>query len=135
MKRVMLDTNTVSHFIRQHPMVVRQVLSTPMAALCISSITEAELHFGLAKRPEAKQLHLAVKEFIRRVDVLAWDSEVAMCYGRIRAEMSGQGKTLAPLDLLIAVHALSTGCVLVTNDQAFAQVTELRCEDWTVGGH
>ena len=39
MTRYMLDTNTVSHLIREHPGVVRRVLAIPMAAVCISSIT------------------------------------------------------------------------------------------------
>jgi tRNA(fMet)-specific endonuclease VapC len=34
------------------------------------------------------------------------------------------------LDLLIASHALSEGCVLVTADQAFAQVDDLSLETW-----
>ena len=134
MTRYMLDTNTVSHFIREHPAVVRRVLAVPMAAVCISSITEGELLFGLARRPEAKRLHTAVREFLRRVDVLPWDSEVAERYGTARAALERQGKTLGPLDLLIASHGLHAGAVLVTNDRAFAQVDGLRVEDWMADG-
>jgi tRNA(fMet)-specific endonuclease VapC len=115
----------------EHPAVVRRVLAVPMATACISSITKAELLFGLARRPEAKRLHTAVGEFLRRVDVLPWDSEVAERYGATRAAMERQGKTLGPLDLLIASHALRAEAVLVTNDRAFAQVDGLRVEDWT----
>ena len=131
MKRYMLDTNTVSHLIKEHPVVVRRVVDTPMASLCISSITEGELLFGLANRPDARRLHLAVREFLRRVDALPWNSEIAAQYGTVRADMVRQGKTLAPLDLLIATHALAIGAVLVTNDGAFAQVANLHVEDWT----
>jgi len=127
----MLDTNTVSrHLLREHPAVVRRVVAAPMASLCISAITEGELLFGLAKRPEAKRLHLAVREFLRRVDVLPWDSAVAERYGTLRAELHQQGRSLAPLDLLIAAHAVSADAVLVTNDRAFGQVAGLDVEDW-----
>lgn len=68
---------------------------------------------------------------MRRVDVLPWDSVIAECYGSVRADMSRQGKILAPLDLLIAAHALGVGAVLVTNDRAFSQVASLHVEDWT----
>lgn len=132
MKRYMLDTNTVSHLIKEYPGVTRRVVATPMAALCISAITEGELLFGLAKRPDAKRLRLAVQEFLRRVDVLPWDSAIAEHYGTLRADMARRGKILAPLDLLIATHALGAGAVLVTNDRAFGQVTSLHVEDWTV---
>lgn len=132
MKRYMLDTNTVSHLIREHPCVCRHVVAAPMASLCISAVTAGELLFGLAKRPDAKQLHLAVRQFLLRVDVLPWDSSVAQHYGTVRAELARQGKTLAPLDLLIATHALGVTAILVTNDQAFAQMVGLQVEDWTV---
>jgi tRNA(fMet)-specific endonuclease VapC len=132
MKRYLLDTNTVSHLIKGHPAVARRVVAVPMASLCISAITEGELLFGLAKRPDAKRLHVLVQELLRRVDVLAWDSSIAKYYGTVRADMERQGKILAPLDLLIAVHALSVGAVMVTNDQAFSQVADLFIEDWTM---
>ena len=131
MKRYMLDTNTVSHLIKSHPAVASRVLAVPMASLCISAITEGELHFGLAKRPDAKRLHLAVRELLLCLDVLPWDSAIAENYGIVRANMERQGKILAPLDLLIASHALSVGAVLVTNDGAFHQVSGLPIEDWT----
>ena len=130
MTRYMLDTNTVSYLIKGHPAVSRRVVNVPMASLCISSITEGELLFGLAKRPDAKQLHTVVREFLLRVDVLPWDSAIAECYGAVRAELERQGKILGPLDLLIATHALGTGAILVTNDRAFCQVAGLHVEDW-----
>lgn len=70
--------------------------------------------FAQAKRPKARRLHRAVREFLRRVDVLPWDSAVAEHYGVVRADLARYGKTHAPLDLLIATHALSVGAVLVT---------------------
>jgi tRNA(fMet)-specific endonuclease VapC len=132
MIRYMLDTNTVSHLLKGHPAVTRRLISVPMASLCISAITEGELLFGLAKRPAAKQLHIAVREFLKRIDVLPWDSAAAEYYGIVRANMAGQGKVLSPLDLLIATHALSVDAVLVTNDQAIGQMPNLHLEDWTV---
>jgi len=53
-------------------------------------------------------------------------------YGTARADMERKGKTLAPLDLLIAAHALGVGATLVTNDRTFGQVVNLHIEDWTV---
>lgn len=132
MKVYMLDTNTVSHLIKGHQAVAKRVVGIPMASLCVSAITEGELLFGLAKRPEAKKLHLVVRELLRRVDVLPWDSNTAEHYGTVRANMASQGKILAPLDLLIATHALSVNAVLVTNDQTFSQVVNLRIEDWSI---
>lgn len=132
MTRYMLDTNTVSHLLKAHPLVAQRVIALPMSALCISAITEGELLFGLAKRPEAKPLQRAVHEFLRRVETQPWDSAAATHYGALRADMARQGKGLAALDMLIAGHALSIGTILVTNDQAFRQITQLVVEDWTI---
>jgi tRNA(fMet)-specific endonuclease VapC len=102
-----------------------------MHSVCISAITAGELAFGLAKRPEALALKEAVKEFLRRVDVLPWDAATSEVYGRARAASEGQGRVLAPMDLLIGTHALSIGAILVTSDRAFAQLPGLSIEDWT----
>ncbi|MGK2957476.1 MAG: type II toxin-antitoxin system VapC family toxin [Acidimicrobiales bacterium] len=131
MTQYMLDTNAVSDLIKEHPGMVSSVMAAPMTSLCISAITEGELYFGLAKRPDAKRLHLVVGEFLRRVDVLAWDRAVAQCYGTLRADMEGKGKKLGSLDMLIAAHALSSGAVLVTNDQTFSHIPNLHVEDWS----
>ena len=125
----MLYTNTVNHLIKRHPQVSRRIVEVPMAFLCISSITEGELLFGLAKRPDARRLHTAVKEFLLRVDVLPWNC--AARYGAVRADIERRGKTLGSLDLLIGTHALNIGAVLVTNDRAFSQLADLHVEDWT----
>lgn len=131
MKRYMLDTNTVSHLFKEHPSVARRVVAAPITSLCVSAITAGELLFGLAKRPDAKRLHIVVRELLRRVDVLPWDSAVAERYGTVRADMERQGRILSPLDLLIATHALVIDSILVTNDRAFGQVAGLHIEDWT----
>jgi tRNA(fMet)-specific endonuclease VapC len=132
MTRYMLDTNVVSQLIRQHPPIVQRVSAASMASLCVSAVTVGELQFGLAKRPAATKLYLAVKEFLRRVDALAWDVAVALRYGTVRADLHNRGKTLGSLDLLIAAHALAAGAVLVTNDHAFRHVSGLAVEDWSV---
>ncbi len=131
MTQYLLDTNTVSQLVRQHPAVARRVVAAPMASLCISAITEGELLYGLARRPDATRLHAVVQQFLLRVDVLPWDRAAARHYGSLRALMESKGQTLAPLDMQIAAHAQSTGAVLVTNDQAFKPVAGLVREDWT----
>jgi tRNA(fMet)-specific endonuclease VapC len=129
--RFLLDTNIISHLIKGHPAVLHHVTTTPMSALFISAITEGELAFGLAKRPQAKKLHLAVSELLKRVDVLPWDSPAAAQYGSLRAMLEARGQILGSLDMRIAAHALSAGCVLVSNDQAFSMVPGLDVADWT----
>ena len=127
----MLDTNTVSHFLKQHPKVTKRITSLPMDSLCLSVVSEGELRYGLARKPGAKNLHKVVQEFLKRIDVLAWSSDVAQHYGNLRAELEAKGNQLGALDMQIAAHAFSIGATLVTNDQAFKKVKKLKVEDWT----
>ena len=131
MTRYMLDTNTVSHLLKKHPAVARRVVAVTITSLCISAMTQGELLLGLAKRPDATALHIAVRELLRRVDVLPWDAATSEVYGPARAATQREGRVLAPMDLLIGSHALSIDAVLVTNDRAVAQFPGLLIEDWT----
>ena len=128
--RYMLDTNTVSHVIKRQPDVMAKLVEVPMHSVCISAITAGELAFGLAKRPQAIALKAAVKEFLRRVEVMPWDDAVAQTYGSLRAQLQITGTPLAPLDLQIASHALHLKTTLVSDDKAFTHVKNLQLENW-----
>jgi tRNA(fMet)-specific endonuclease VapC len=130
--RYLLDTNTVSYVIKgTFPRVRERLLKVPMAEIGISVITEAELRFGLARRPEASKLKIAVEEFLLRVEILPWDSEAAQHYARVRAALEDEGEPVGNLDLMIAAQALAAEAELVTHDRVFRRVKGLRIEDWT----
>lgn len=126
----LLDTNTVSHLIKRHPQAIQRLLAVPMHSVGISAITAGELAFGLAKRPEAVALRAAVHEFLRRVDVLPWDADVAQTYGQLRAQVQSEGIGLSALDMQIAAHALHVQAILVSSDQAFGRLIQLKHENW-----
>jgi tRNA(fMet)-specific endonuclease VapC len=120
MQLYMLDTNTASNIIKGEPATVRKhLLEVPMASVCISAITQAELLHGLAKKPEAKHLAKVVKEFLIRVEIVAWDSDAAEAYAQLRAACEMEGTPLGTMDMLIAAHSVAVDAVLVTNDKAF----------------
>jgi tRNA(fMet)-specific endonuclease VapC len=133
MQLYMLDTNTASYIIKGKPVVVREhLLKVPMASVCISSITQAELLRGVTRKPEAKRLPIAVKEFLIRVEIMPSDSDAAEAYARLRTSCESEGTPLGTMDILIAAHSVAVGAVLVTNDQAFYKVKHhLSLADWT----
>ena len=130
--RYLLDTNTASYIIRGNfPRVRERLLKVPMAEVGISVVTEAELRFGVARRPEAATLKRVVEEFLLRMEVLAWNSEAAQHYARIRAELEKDGEPMGNLDLMIAAQAFAAEAVLVTHDHVFRRVKGLKVEDWS----
>jgi tRNA(fMet)-specific endonuclease VapC len=133
LKLFMLDTNMASYIIKgANATVQKRLENVPMANVCISSITQAELLRGVALKPSAKNLSLIVNEFLLRVEILPWDSPAAESWATLRTIFEKAGKTLATMDMLIAAHANSCGATLVTNDKAFYNVRMfLSLEDWT----
>ncbi len=131
-RRFMLDTNMASFVIRGAvPSLKARLRSVPMAQMCVSAVTQGELFYGLARKPEAVALKKAVHAFLSHLDVLPWDSAAAERYGALRASLEQLGTPLGNLDTLIAAHALSVDAAIITNDQAFARIEELQVEDWT----
>jgi tRNA(fMet)-specific endonuclease VapC len=123
----LLDTNTVSYIAKGISQAARTRLTQLGAGdvVSISSITEAELRYGMARRPAAHALHAAIHTFLLKVKILPWRSEEAEAYGAMRAALEAAGKTIAAMDLLIAAHAASVNAVLVTNDKAFENLLPL----------
>jgi tRNA(fMet)-specific endonuclease VapC len=126
----MLDTNAASALIRGRATRTLQALMAEQP-VCLSVITEAEMRFGVARRPEATRLATAVEAFLLDTPIVPWASATAVVYGDLRAAMEKRGIGLTSMDLLIAAHALDEGCTLVTADAAFARVPGLRTVDWT----
>lgn len=129
--RYLLDTNAASAILRQREPICARAASVPLASLAISSVTAGEMHYGLAKRPQATALARLVREFMRYADILPWNDDVAPHYGTLRAALESRGVTIAPLDLMIAAHALAIDAVLVSSDQTLSMIDILKVEDWS----
>lgn len=129
----LLDTNMASHVIKGDLLMVRKRLaSVPMQEVAVSVVTQAELLYGVAKRGYPEGLTTRVREFLVRVTVLPWTSDVSVVYGNLRASCEAAGIVLAPLDMMIAAHAKALNATLVTRDRVFSLVPDgLRLEDWT----
>jgi len=133
MSGYMLDTNIASHIVKgDRPEINKRLVFLPMTDIVISAVTEGELLYGLAKRDHPRALAERIKQLLLRVDVLPWDREAARVYGDLRASCEAKGVVLAPLDMMIAAHAVAADAVLVTRDKAFARISApLKVEDWT----
>jgi tRNA(fMet)-specific endonuclease VapC len=129
----LLDTNVAGYIIRNQSHQARLRLTEALrnARVVVSSVTEAEMRFGLELKPEASRLRAGIEGFLLNVEVLAWASAAARAYGRLQAQLQSAGKSLSYPDTFIAAHALSLGAVLVSHDQAFRHVKPfLTVEDW-----
>ncbi len=130
--RYLLDTNTFSYIAtgKSRAARARLVGLGNHEEACLSSITEAEVRFGLAKRARAYELRPGIEGLLSKLPVLPWGSPEAGVYGDLRRELEAHGKPLGNMDLLIAAHTIAARAVLVTNDKAFARLPNLPMENW-----
>ena len=129
--KYLLDTDTCIYVINERPApVIAQFRKHPLGDIGVSSITAAELSFGVAKSRSARNRE-ALAAFLMPLEVAPFDAQAALTYGEIRTDLEKRGSPIGPLDLLIAAHALSIGAILITNNlREFKRVAGLRCESW-----
>jgi tRNA(fMet)-specific endonuclease VapC len=131
MSRYMLDTNIASFLLHGNTGVLSAVAKHSFGACCVSAITEGELRYGVAKNAGRRNLPQLIEDLLTRFEIMPWTSATARTYGALRWKLQARGQPPAPIDTLIAAHALTLDMTLVTNDDAFARVPNLKIEDWT----
>lgn len=130
--KYMLDTNICIYAIKHRPeAVIKAFLAHDPDELCVSSITYAELMYGVEKSAVPERNRLAITMFLSPLSILEFDALAAEQYGSIRAELERKGTPIGSMDLLIAAHAKSEHLILVTNNtREFFRVEGLQVEDW-----
>lgn len=132
--KYMLDTNICIYIIKQKPLkVLKHFRGQAVGDIGLSSITLAELRYGVSKSLHVGKNRLALDEFILPLEIADFDERAAGEYGVLRAELEKAGKPIGSMDMLIGAHALALGVKLVTNNtKEFRQVKDLKIVDWSV---
>ena len=131
----MLDTDTCIYLINERDQALRAKFETNAPVLCISSITYAELCFGVTHSADPGRNERELKAFCADLDILPFDAGAGVHYGEIREALQQRGRPISANELLISAHARSVGATLVTNNEReFARVPGLRMENWLASG-
>ena len=128
----MLDTNICIYVMKKKPEnVLRRFREVLDGGICISSITLAELEYGMKHSSDPVRNEQALLRFLAPLSVLPFGAAAASEYGEVRAYLQSRGTPIGPLDMLIAAHARAEGMTLVTNNmREFERVPELDLENW-----
>ena len=128
----LLDTNICIYLIKKKPLKVLKKLSEyAVSDIGISSITVAELLYGVEKSSLQERNRDALNGFLAPFEIMPFDDLAAEVYGRIRAGLERKGTPIGSMDMLIAAHALSLGVTLVTNNtKEFKRVPHLQVANW-----
>ncbi len=131
MIKYMLDTNILIYTIKNRPKKVREAFKRHSDYLAMSTVTLGELIYGAEKSTQSDRNLADIEALTARLDVVPFDSQAAIHFGQVRAELAKSGKLIGAYDLMIAGHARSRGLILVTNNlREFKRVPGLRVENW-----
>ena len=131
----LLDTNILSHFIRNPTgNVARKIAEVGEEKVCTSVIVAAELRYGAAKRGSAR-LIAQVDKILAALEILPFEEPSDTTYASIRFDLEREGQPIGASDLFIAAHAMSLGKIVVTNNEKeFTRVVGLKTENWLCEG-
>lgn len=129
--RHLLDTNIVSDLVRNpQGRVAARIAEVGEAAVCTSVIVAAELRYGAAKKG-SERLTAQVESVLGALTILPFEEPADRAYGELRAQLEASGAPIGGNDTLIAAHAISSGCSVVTdNEREFARIAGLTVENW-----
>jgi tRNA(fMet)-specific endonuclease VapC len=130
--KYLLDTNTCIYIVnKKPPSAVNHIQSKQPDEVVISTITIAELEYGVYRSKHVDQNRIALLEFLVPFLILDFDQSAAAVYGSVRASLEQKGIPIGPMDLLLASQALSQHLILVTNNEReFRRVEGLQTENW-----
>ena len=128
----LLDTNICIYIIKKKPLDVLTILKTKSKTdIYISSITIAELEYGIAKSQFPEKNKIALIEFLSIFNILPFDDTDAVEFGKIKADLEKKGTIIGPMDVLIAAQVKSKKLILVTNNiKEFERVQGIKIENW-----
>jgi len=126
----LLDTNVLIHAQRGRPEKVRRRLqAVSPQTVAISSVTVAELWYGIERSGAPDRKRALWSRFLAPFAVLAFDRAAAELHGALRFALRHQ--PIGERDLLIAAIALANDLTVVTgNTREFRRVPGLHVEDW-----
>jgi len=129
--KYMLDTSTCIFILKHNPKVLSIFSEKKNAGVAISSITLAELEFGVCNSAAYDKNRATLIAFLPLVEILPFDGSCAVSYGEICALLRRKGTPIGQMDMLIAAHAKSKGLIVVTdNVREFERVEGLTVENW-----
>ncbi|KFI49705.1 type II toxin-antitoxin system VapC family toxin [Bifidobacterium biavatii] len=121
---IILDTNVISEIISKRSPdrnVEDWVIATSLHEMHLTSITIAELLYGLALLPESRRRYRLEHTVLACVDTfqertLPFDRQAAPYYGSIVATRRKIGRPIGVQDAMIAAIARSRGATLATRN-------------------
>lgn len=129
----LLDTDILSNLLKKSPAarLIRLLAKIPIEYQFTSAITLGEMAYGAYRLPHGKELLNRILNSINPFQVLAFDYQSGLIYGKIRGSLEKKGVSLSEADLRIGSIALAHQMTVVTgNTKHFKKIPNLVVENW-----
>jgi len=131
--KYLLDTNMCIFLMKGNTDVLKHYLMKKELGLAISSITIAELYYGVFNSKYVEKNGTNLANFLIGLNVVDFDNSAAVEYGGICTTLRKRGTPIGPMDMLIAAHARALDLTLITNNTSeFERIEGLKIENWLV---
>lgn len=130
--KYLLDTCTVSDFVRGYVDVVERMKATAPELIYVSTVTRMEIDYGLALQPQrAVKIGSLIESFLSAITIVPFDTQAARATALVRASLRKMGQPVGAYDALIAGTAIAHGMIVVTsNFQEFQRIDGLVVDNW-----
>jgi tRNA(fMet)-specific endonuclease VapC len=128
----LLDTNIVSYWMRGDRSLMDKIRSYSPSDLSLSTITLAEILYGIEKSPiKKKERRTKIDRICSQLELHPFDEPAAEKYALIRARLERDGLIISGRDLQIASISMANRlCIVTHNTKEFNRIKDLTVEDW-----
>ncbi len=130
----LLDTNICIFLIKKKNQILLDKLKKNYnKGIFISSLTLAELEFGIENSEHKEKNRFSLIEFLSIFEILPFEQSDTQAFGIIKADLKKSGNLIGSVDALLAAQAISRNLTFITNNtKEFKRIKNLKMEDWSL---
>ena len=133
--KYLLDTNVISSLMKGEPNVIERLKRVARKDVCMPQPVVAEIEYGIQRLSRSRRKDALTSRFeLLKAEIqrAGWSDDVSEAFGTIKAALERKGEWIEDVDVAVAAHAASLGCILVTaNVKHLMRVPGLNIEDWS----
>jgi len=130
----LLDTNICIFLIKKkNPLLIEKFKKNYNKGIFISSLTLAELEYGVENSEHIEKNRLSLIEFLTIFEILNFEQRDSKAFGIIKRDLRNSGKMIGAVDALLAAQSISRKLIFITNNtKEFERINNIKIEDWTL---
>ena len=126
--KYLIDTNIAVFCINNDSLIVDKIRN--IGKIAISVISVGELLYGVNISRDKDKNIIALRKFLKNIEIIFIDTQTANQYAVIRATLKKLGKPTPDNDIWIAATAKANNLTIATRDRHFLTMDFILSENW-----